>query len=143
MLRASETEIMVGAVGKHSRRMEYPKIPENILGIQVTFTYSVNNGWVKFQKQLSETIACTQPFLTIHWHLICFKKSLAMLMDHFNFSLASHISKPIKNSLSRITSPINMQSIVRGMYRYAYNINKNSVGTAGKACMLDCTLGEG
>lgn len=38
VLRASETEIMVGAVGKHSRRMEYPKIPENIPGIQVTFT---------------------------------------------------------------------------------------------------------
>jgi len=38
VLRASEAEIMVGAVGKHSRRMEYPKIPENISGIQVTFT---------------------------------------------------------------------------------------------------------
>lgn len=65
--------------------------------------------------------------------------SLALLMDHF--SLASHMSKPI--ALSGITSPINMQSIVRGMHHYAYNINKNSVGTAGKACMLDCTLGEG
>lgn len=79
VLRASETKIMVGAVGKHSRRMEYLKIPENIPGIQVTFTYSVNNGWVKFQKQLSETktIGCTKP--TIYWHLICLKKVLLCL----------------------------------------------------------------
>lgn len=45
VLRVSEAELVVGAVGKHSRRMEYPKIPGNISGIQVTFTSSVNNGW--------------------------------------------------------------------------------------------------
>lgn len=63
VLSASEAELVVGAIGKHSRRMEYPKIPENISGIQVTFTSSVNNGWWSNSKSNYEVqnTACTQP----------------------------------------------------------------------------------
>lgn len=109
VLRASEAELVVGAVGKHSSRTEYPKIPENISGIQVTFTSSVNNGWWSNSK--SNYLRCriqrvpnqlfTEPYMALNlvnkvfllWNISAYQEihqTKRFVRNHINDNYAVH-----------------------------------------------------
>ncbi len=69
VLRASEAELVVGAVEKHSRRMEYPKYLKIFQESRSHLLPVLIMVGGQILKQLSEVqnTSCTQP--AIHWTL--------------------------------------------------------------------------